>query len=79
METLFGIMPSVVEDIPPCKSIFDPGMARKLIQSGCILYDIKPHRDNAAKTVFVFKVNAHFERCLEELRRKGGERSGIEE
>lgn len=35
--------------------IFNPKIARKLIKSGFILIDIKPHKENKDRTVFVFK------------------------
>lgn len=79
METLFGIVPDETLPSGTYKTIFDPGIARKLIRRGCVLYDIKPHRDNASKTIFVFEVSAHFERCLKELWQKGGDRSGNED
>lgn len=40
--------------------VFNAGVARSLLKSGCQIIDVKPDRDNAIKSVFVFKADEHF-------------------
>ena len=40
-----------------CKLIFNAGTARSLLRAGCTMIDIKQSRENADKTIFVFKVD----------------------
>ena len=42
------------------KLVFNAGIARRLIRMGVPVADIKQDRDNADKTVFVFKNDANF-------------------
>ena len=42
------------------KLIFNAGTARSLLRSGCVIADIKQSRENADKSVFVFKADEHF-------------------
>lgn len=53
------------------KLIFNAGTARSLLRAGCEMIDIKQSRENADKTIFVFKVDekfkAEFERINKEI------------
>lgn len=49
-----------MKDNIKCKSVFSPGIARKLIQSGCHLVDIKPSKENHDKTIFIFEETQEF-------------------
>ena len=42
------------------KLIFTAEMARKLLKNGHRIIDIKPHRENKDRTVFVFAVTEEF-------------------
>lgn len=53
------------------KIIFNAGTARSLLRAGCTMIDIKQSRENADKTIFVFKVDdvfkTEFERINQEI------------
>lgn len=53
------------------KLIFNAGTARSLLRAGCTMIDIKQSRENADKTIFVFKVDdvfkVEFERINKEI------------
>ena len=53
------------------KLIFNAGTARSLLRAGCEMIDIKQSRENADKTIFVFKVDekvkSEFERINKEI------------
>ena len=53
------------------KIIFNAGTARSLLRAGCTMCDIKQSRENADKTLFVFKVDdvykTEFERINQEI------------
>lgn len=59
------------------KLIFNMGVARKLLQAGCIAIDCKPDRTNKDKTVIVFrndeKFKIEFAKINDELKAKEGE------
>lgn len=42
------------------KLIFNAGTARSLLRSGCEIIDVKQSKENADKTIFVFKVDEKF-------------------
>jgi hypothetical protein len=53
------------------KLIFNAGTARSLLKANCQIIDVKPDRENADKSVFVFKndekVQTEFERINKEI------------
>ena len=49
------------------KLIFNAGTCRSLLKAGCTIIDVKPDRENADKTVFVFKNDEHFQREFERI------------
>lgn len=49
------------------KLCFDPRIARKCIQAGCRVCDIKPYRDDPSRTVIVFEVDEFFEKTFAEI------------
>lgn len=55
-EKLFGIIGG--DDLSPqptCISIFSPAVARALLKLGHHIADIKPHKENKFRTVFLFE------------------------
>lgn len=65
----FGIVEKdTVAPEPTYKSVFNPGIARHMIQSGCVLHDIKPDKHYPQRTIFIFEVNDLFNKCLDEER-----------
>lgn len=49
------------------KLIFNAGTARSLLRAGCTMIDIKQSRENADKTIFVFKVDEKFKSEFERI------------
>lgn len=49
------------------KLIFNAGTCRSLLKAGCTIIDVKPDRENADKTVFVFKNDEHFQKEFERI------------
>ena len=52
------------------KLVFNAGIARRLIRMGVPVADIQQDRDNADKTVFVFKNDAHFREAFENINKE---------
>ena len=52
------------------KLIFNAGTARSLLRAGCEIIDIKQSRDNADKTIFVFKVDEKFKSEFERINKE---------
>lgn len=52
------------------KLIFNAGTARSLLKSGCTMIDIKQSRENADKTIFVFKIDEVFQREFERINKE---------
>jgi hypothetical protein len=59
-----GVIPQEADCEKKCKSVFDPGIARHLLQAGCVLADVKPDKHNKTKTIFLFLNDEHFRECL---------------
>lgn len=53
-----------------CKLVFNAGCARALLKAGCVICDIKQSRENADKTIFVFKNDELFQREFERLNKE---------
>lgn len=53
-----------------CKLVFNPGCARALLRSGCTICDIKQSRENADKSIFVFKNDDIFKKEFERLNKE---------
>jgi hypothetical protein len=51
------------------KVIIKPSIARQLLHKGNPIFDIKPHKDDKNRTVFVFKINEKFWNNLSELKK----------
>lgn len=49
------------------KLVFNMGVARKLLQSGCVAIDCKPDKNNHDKTVIVFKNDEKFQKEFERI------------
>lgn len=52
------------------KLIFNAGTCRALLKAGCTIIDVKPDRENAIKSVFVFKADEHFWAEFERINRE---------
>ena len=52
------------------KLVFNAGIARRLLRMGIPVADIKQDRDNADKTVFVFKNDANFREAFEKINKE---------
>lgn len=47
-------------NIVKCKSIFVPGVARRLLKMGNPIYDIKPLKENPDASIFLFEQTEKF-------------------
>ena len=61
------------------KLVFNAGVARQLLRMGLIIVDIKKDRDNADKTVFVFKRTPEFEEAFERINNEIAEAKSAKE
>lgn len=61
------------------KLIFNAGTARSLLRAGCTIIDIKQSRENADKTVFVFKIDDHFQTEFERINKEIAESKAVQE
>lgn len=52
------------------KLIFNAGTARSLLKAGCLMIDIKQSRENADKTIFVFKNDEKFQQEFERINKE---------
>lgn len=59
------------------KLIFNAGTARSLLRAGCTIIDIKQSRENADKTIFVFKVDEHFQAEFERINKEIAESKAV--
>lgn len=50
--------------------VFNPGCARALLRAGCTICDIKQSRENADKSIFVFKNDDVFKTEFERINRE---------
>ena len=50
--------------------VFNPGCARALLRAGCTICDIKQSRENADKSIFVFKNDELFQTEFERINRE---------
>lgn len=68
MQYEFGVVPNRAILIEKrFKTIFNPGIARRLLKLGNAIIDIKPDRNNPAKTLFLFEINEKFNNDLRVL------------
>ena len=61
------------------KLVFNAGCARQLIRAGIQVADIKQDRDNADKTVFVFKNDDDFQREFSRINQEIAEEKAPQE
>lgn len=59
--------------------VFNPGCARALLRAGCTICDIKQSRENADKSIFVFKNDEIFEREFSRINREIAESKASDE
>lgn len=50
--------------------VFNMGVARALLKTGCTVIDVKPDRTNPEKTVLVFKNDEIFQREFERINKE---------
>lgn len=62
-----------------CKLVFNPGCARALLRAGCTICDIKQSRENADKSIFVFKNDNVFQAEFEKLNKEISESKAAQE
>ena len=62
-----------------CKLVFNPGCARALLRAGCTICDIKQSRENADKSIFVFKNDDIFQAEFEKLNKEISESKAAQE
>ena len=62
-----------------CKLVFNPGCARALLRAGCTICDIKQSRENAEKSIFVFKNDELFQKEFERLNKEIAEAKSVQE
>ena len=55
------------KDMRKSRLIFDAKIARKLLKMGFVVIDIKPNRENADKSIFVFENTEEFKNALTEI------------
>ena len=55
------------KDTRKSRLIFDAKIARKLLKQDFVVIDIKPNRENADKSIFVFENTEEFKKALEQL------------
>ena len=68
MQYEFGVVPNKTILVEKrFKTIFNPGIARRLLKLGNAIIDIKPDRNNPAKTLFIFEINEKFNNDLRVL------------
>lgn len=66
-------------NIKECKLVFNAGVSRELLRRGCTIVDIKQSRENAEKTIFVFKNDDNFREEFERLNREIAEAKAAED
>jgi hypothetical protein len=54
-------------DTRKSRLIFDAKIARKLLKQGFVVIDIKPNRENAEKSIFVFENTEEFKTALTQI------------
>ena len=59
--------------------VFNPGCARALRSDGCTMIDIKQSRENADKSVFVFKNDEKFQAAFERINKEIAEAKAAQE
>lgn len=52
------------------KVIVNPVVAKKLLNMGNPIVDLKPHNDGSDKTVFIFEITKKFNNDLDKLSKK---------
>ena len=49
------------------KIVFNSGVAKRLLEAGCVITGLKQDRENPDKTLFVFKKDAHFDEAFAKI------------
>lgn len=50
-----------------CRSVFNPGIARRLLKAGNPIVDIKPKKETPDATIFLFQDTDKFRKDLDEI------------
>lgn len=53
--------------VAKCRSVFHPGVARRLLKMGNPIYDIKPKKEMPDASIFLFEVTDKFRSDLAEI------------
>lgn len=62
-----------------CKLVFNMGLSRALLRSGCTIVDLKASRENPDKTIAVFKNDEIFQKEFERLNKEIAEAKAAQE
>lgn len=57
-------------------TVFNAGLAKKLIKLGYVVKDIKPNRNNPQKTVFFFEATEEIKNIINDYRNRKREAKG---
>lgn len=60
------------------KIVFNPGVARRLLKSGCQIIDIKKSRENPVASLFVFLKDEKFDAAMAEITAAIQEKKSVE-
>ena len=75
-------MNNIEKDTRVSRLVFDAKIARKLLKMGFVVTDIKPNRDNADKSIFIFENTEAFQNALtqimEEMKAKADAKKEVE-
>lgn len=55
------------KSVVKCRSVFNPGIARRLLKMGNPIYDIKPKKEMPEASIFLFEETDKFYSDLAEL------------
>lgn len=50
-----------------CRSVFNPGIARRLLKAGNPIYDIKPKKEMPDASIFLFEATDKFKADLADI------------
>lgn len=59
--------------VAKCRSVFNPGVARRLLKMGNPIYDIKPKKEMPDASIFLFEATDKFHSDLAEILAKQAE------
>ena len=60
-------MRQVKKNAVKCRSVFNPGIARRLLKLGNPIYDIKPKKEMPEASIFLFEETEKFQTDLSDI------------